>query len=926
MPRTPSLRQSLALPVLFALALPACDAGPTAAEHVDRARAFVDKRDLSASVIELKNALQKEPENPQARLLLGKVYLDLGDGAGAEKELARAGRLGASDPDLPVTLARALLLERKYQEALDQLARAPADPPSARVLVLQGEAHLGLGRREESRAAFNRALETEPGLAAARLGLASLALAEGRTEDAEKQVTLALEKNPDDLRALLLRGELLLARRDLEGAEAAFAKALEVGGERNTTARLALARARLARGDLDGASAQVEQVRKHSPQEPLANYLRGAVAYQRKDMGGAQEALRDVLRVVPDHLPSLLLLGTVDYAEGRLEQAEEHLSRYSAAVPDHMASRKLLAAVRLARNEPDRALEALAPAAKEAAGDPQLLALLGTAHLRKGDAARAEEYLTQASQLAPDVAAIRTQLALTHLAAGEAKEAVAELQSAVDLGVGTGQAEVLLVLTHLRQGQTDEALAAARRLAERQPENPLTHNLVGAAYLAKQDTASARSAFEQALRVSASFAPAALNLAQLDVREGKRDAARARYESVLSRDEHNVQALVGLARLAGEANEGARAVELLERARQHHPSALEPRLMLAAYYLDNGPLAKAVEVTQEAIKLAPENTVALGLQGQTELLSGHPADAARTFGALVAKGVKTPDLHARLAAAQLGTGKRDEARASFSRALELSEGKHAGALLGLGRLDIAAGKPEAARERVERLKTLYPASPAGPGLEGDMLFASRQPAAAVAAYQDALAKGGGADLVLKLSQARRAAGDETGGLQAMRDWLAQHPQDGAVRLGLASSLQASGARDAAVKEYELLVTQQPKNAVALNNLAWLYFESKDPRAADLAQRALAEAPENPAILDTVGWIRVQQGQVEQGVQLLRQAAEKAPREAEIRYHLGAALARSGDMARARQELEAAIAGAGEAAWKAEAKRLLDLLP
>ena len=61
-------------------------------------------------------------------------------------------------------------------------------------------------------------------------------------------------------------------------------------------------------------------------------------------------------------------------------------------------------------------------------------------------------------------------------------------------------------------------------------------------------------------------------------------------------------------------------------------------------------------------------------------------------------------------------------------------------------------------------------------------------------------------------------------------------------------------------------------------------------------------------------------------QLLRQAAEKAPREAEIRYHLGAALARSGDMARARQELEAAIAGAGEAAWKAEAKRLLDLLP
>jgi Tfp pilus assembly protein PilF len=147
-----------------------------------------------------------------------------------------------------------------------------------------------------------------------------------------------------------------------------------------------------------------------------------------------------------------------------------------------------------------------------------------------------------------------------------------------------------------------------------------------------------------------------------------------------------------------------------------------------------------------------------------------------------------------------------------------------------------------------------------------------------------------------------------------------------VRLALASAQQASGSRAEATKEYEVLIAQQPKNAVALNNLAWLYFEAKDPRAAELAERALREAPDNPAILDTVGWIRVQQGQVEQGVQLLRQAAEKAPQVAEIRYHLGAALARSGDMARARKELEAALAGAGDAAWKPEAKRLLDLLP
>jgi cytochrome c-type biogenesis protein CcmH/NrfG len=78
---------------------------------------------------------QRTPKYAEARWLLGKVYLDLGDGAGAEKELSRARRLGTTDPELPIALARALLLERKYQEVLDQLSKLPADPPSATVLV-----------------------------------------------------------------------------------------------------------------------------------------------------------------------------------------------------------------------------------------------------------------------------------------------------------------------------------------------------------------------------------------------------------------------------------------------------------------------------------------------------------------------------------------------------------------------------------------------------------------------------------------------------------------------------------------------------------------------------------------------------------------------------------------------------------------------
>jgi thioredoxin-like negative regulator of GroEL len=56
------------------------------------------------------------------------------------------------------------------------------------------------------------------------------------------------------------------------------------------------------------------------------------------------------------------------------------------------------------------------------------------------------------------------------------------------------------------------------------------------------------------------------------------------------------------------------------------------------------------------------------------------------------------------------------------------------------------------------------------------------------------------------------------------------------------------------------------------------------------------------MMDTLGWILVEQGKTARGLGLLQKAAEKAPASTEIRYHLAAALAKSGDNARAREEL------------------------
>ena len=79
------------------LSIVACSAGSTDTQYVAQAQDYIDKGDLNSATIELKNALVENPDNAQARWLLGKLQLEAGDVASAEKELRKAHDLGIVD-------------------------------------------------------------------------------------------------------------------------------------------------------------------------------------------------------------------------------------------------------------------------------------------------------------------------------------------------------------------------------------------------------------------------------------------------------------------------------------------------------------------------------------------------------------------------------------------------------------------------------------------------------------------------------------------------------------------------------------------------------------------------------------------------------------------------------------------------------------
>ena len=84
-----TLRKATASALLATLVLVGCG-GENPETMVSSAKEFLAKHDHKAAAIQLKNALQQNPQLAEARFLLAKALLEGGDPTGAEVELRKA--------------------------------------------------------------------------------------------------------------------------------------------------------------------------------------------------------------------------------------------------------------------------------------------------------------------------------------------------------------------------------------------------------------------------------------------------------------------------------------------------------------------------------------------------------------------------------------------------------------------------------------------------------------------------------------------------------------------------------------------------------------------------------------------------------------------------------------------------------------------
>lgn len=904
---------SLIASILFAgvLASSTAFAADEASRYYEDALVRYERKDDAGAIIQLKNALKADPGLLAAHLLMGRAALRKGDYAAAEVALREAQRRGVSRAEYVLALGNLLLATGRQRELLESIQ--PTELPAGLkydVLLLRAQAHTEMAQYALALAAVKDAQTLNPSASPALAQHARILLEAGRADEAATLAEQATTANASDADAWATRASVAYATGKLPAALAHYERAISLKPE-HVDALLGRSSVLMDTGRMADARATLLVLSKAEVKEPRASYLLAVIADISGDRNAAQALLGEVVGLI-DPLPRsvltsrshlALIAGLSHLGLGGKVKAKEYLQLHTRFFPSQLAARKPLASLQVEEGDAASAILTLEPVMRSGTRDPEVLTLMASAYSKLKRHDRATELLEEASRLgaSPEV---QTSLGLNLLGSKQTELGVAKLQDVLRKDPAQARASTALALHALRERQPRQAVELMEVVTRREPDNLPALNVLGVARAAAGDFAGARKAYEMALAGDKTFDSVKLNLARLDVAEGKPDQARARLDALLKENPDHSSALYERAMLdtkQGRLEQAQRGFETLREKNKKHVGG---HVALIDLYVQMGALDKALELAKDSTSSQPGYLAVQAALARVQLAKGDQSGARSTLNSMTRVADFDPVAQYKIARMQLQAGNPSGAAYSVEKALQGDPGfmpakiMQAELLLAEGAIDRADGLAQA-------LLKGQAATPDAFKLAGDIAFLRGQWPAAISHYRNALSRGADAELAGRLYQAHVRSGNKTQARASIEELVRKHPHDNAMKL-LLSQVQIEAGQLREARATLETVLKAGESAPVLNNLANVQWQLKDPRALQTAERAFKLAPGEPVVLDTLGWMLVQQGQMDAGLQHLREARLRDPANPEIRYHLGWALAKSGRSAEARQELDAAL--------------------
>jgi tetratricopeptide (TPR) repeat protein len=189
---------------------------------------------LQAAIKEYETIVQLKPDSLENRLLLGQLYGLDHDTAKAEEQFKAAQKIDKNNEEVVLSIARQYSEQGDLQRAAKVISDVPEDDRTERMDYALAGLYDQLKRPTDAAAAYRAALAEDPDNTDAKRGLAAALAASGQMDAAAKVNSDILKTDPQDPQALIREAEIQRQKGEFEQALVTLKKAeglMSVGGD-----------------------------------------------------------------------------------------------------------------------------------------------------------------------------------------------------------------------------------------------------------------------------------------------------------------------------------------------------------------------------------------------------------------------------------------------------------------------------------------------------------------------------------------------------------------------------------------------------------------------------------------------------------------------------------------------------------------------
>lgn len=891
MSRHASFILTIIISVILIISAASCQ-GKAKEDVIAESRQYYADANYNGAVVLLKNHLDKNSEDTEARVLLAQAYQRLGKWVQVRNEAKTLLSQEPNSSEHLLLLAEAMLKTNDVNGALEtaRAARAAAkdNNSAAGALALVAEAAMAANDPGQAEAVFRELQAIDPGSVAAHLGLAHIFLQRDDNQAARAEVEALLATSPDNEGGLLLKAELHRREGDREGMLGAYCRLAEMApGNARMQYRLGLLL--LDMGKTEEAKALTQALSKRHSESPESDLLLGIIAYGEGNYKESQAALERSLSKEP-RIDTYFHLARTAIKLGYLEIAVSHLNSVLYHDPDFLPARLLLTETLLHQQRFDAALAMAERISQDEPASAQARMALGAALIASGRVDDGLAMYDQASTMGNGSAEAYVKKGVIHANHGRTKAALESLQAALKVDPANLSARTLLYGYHLRKKEYDKAEAVLQPALNGSSSDALIFTYLGNLEVLRRNLDSALANLDKALNAAPGFPPAHMSKAKVHLLRRDRENAQAEYWKLLAKDPRHAEAAIalsGLLRFEGKEQEAGQVITEAGKSKE-----LRDLLLLARHLQAHHDTGAALAMADRALAQDARSLDALTLKGDILLEEGQHEQALLVYDSL--------------------------------QALDVRRGLHKKINAG-----IATGDLGKAAELAQRLVEHDPASP-----DGHLILASLRERQG--RYEDALAilkqtvqSHDSATARLALAQLHMRRGETGKARQILSAMVKSEPDNAQALFGLGLVHESQGEAHKAMKAYEQAIEADNGHVPALNNLALLYDKGiggpeKKKQALALAFMAYQRSPREPFIADTLGVVLLAMGKDKEAVQMLERAERSLPHDPSIKFNLARAYVAVGNVAAAKGRLVAAL-GQGTFPEAGQAQSLLDSL-